>query len=96
MATVPGTPMDQEDFGGVHPSLRPTQADLLIAAAIMHQQGKMQMAGDVVQMPGLYDRVKAEQTADPDFAKKAATRATLMRAIGGGAKVLPITPDKDQ
>ena len=94
MATVPGTPM-QDDFGGIHPSLRPTQADLLLAAGIMHQQGRMQMAGDVVTMPGLYDRVKAEAEKDPDFAKKAATRATLMRAIGGGAKVLPIKPEGD-
>ena len=92
MATVPGTPMNDDDFGGIHPSLRPSQADIYIAAA-MHAQAQQRLAGDVVQMPGLYDRVKAEQTADPDFAKKAATRATLMRAIGGGAKVLPMTPE---
>jgi hypothetical protein len=39
MATVPGTPMDDDAFGGIHPSLRPTQADLLLAAGIMHEQG---------------------------------------------------------
>jgi hypothetical protein len=37
MATVPGTP---DNVIGIHPAFRPTQADFLQAAAIMHQQGK--------------------------------------------------------
>lgn len=35
MATVPGNPNEPTQLG-----IRPTQADLLIAAGIMHQQGK--------------------------------------------------------
>ena len=42
MATVPGTP---DNVIGIHPAFQPTQADLLQAAAIMHQQGKFQVAG---------------------------------------------------
>jgi hypothetical protein len=33
----------------IHPSLRPTQADILLAAGMLHQQGRLQqMAGDVL------------------------------------------------
>lgn len=35
MATVPGTPGTT-----INPALAPTQADILIAAGIMHQQGR--------------------------------------------------------
>jgi hypothetical protein len=46
MATVPGTPDDRDPaLDAIHPSLRPTQADLYLAAGIMHQQGKFD--GDV-------------------------------------------------
>jgi hypothetical protein len=47
MATVPGTP---DNVLGIHPAFKPTQADFLQAAAIMHglgkfDEGKFQMAG---------------------------------------------------
>jgi hypothetical protein len=95
MATVPGNPMDN---GGIPPIFAPTRADILMAAA-MHQQRQMQLAGNVIDMTGprYEQRVKQEygEGADPDFYKKQATRSTLMRALGGGAKVLPIKPEGD-
>ena len=48
MATVPGQPMED---GGIPKELQPTQADLLMAAAIMHQQGKFQVAASTPQLP---------------------------------------------
>ncbi len=39
MATVPGTPLDDDSFGGIPKELRPSHGDLLIAAGIMHEQG---------------------------------------------------------
>jgi hypothetical protein len=54
MPTVPGQPDDSNVVNLVPKHLQPTQADFLLAAALMHQQGKFsdggeyQVAGDVV------------------------------------------------
>jgi hypothetical protein len=98
MATVPGTPM-QDTTGGIPRELQPTQADMLMAAAIMHQQGRMQLAGDVVPikpggqpftygatMPAGY-ATSRPSTDDPGY------RGALVRGVlGGSVKVLKPTP----
>jgi hypothetical protein len=93
MATVPGDPNELRADGGIPAELQPTQGDLLMAAAIMHQQGKFQVAGDVVP----FKKPPLDLTGDPkqlDEFNKMMTRDTLSRALGGGAKVLPMTPGK--
>jgi hypothetical protein len=48
---MPTVPMDDDDdFGGIHPSMRPTRADMLIAASIMHAQGRFDEES-AVRMP---------------------------------------------
>src|SRR5215813_11447548 len=93
MATVPGTPM-QDATGGIPQELQPTQADLLMAAAIMHQQGRFQVAGDVIppeRLKGL--RIQQNiKTMTEQSIRAGETRATLSRALGGTQNILPITP----
>jgi hypothetical protein len=48
MATVPGTP---DNVSAIHPSLQPTQADLLQAAAITHQRQQQAMSFEALD-PG--------------------------------------------
>ena len=93
MATVPGDPMERDPvLESIHPSLRPTQADLLLAAGMMHQEGRLQLAGDIVPFQRKpLNLIGSEK--DLDEYKKMMTRDTLSRALGGGAKVLPIKPD---
>ena len=45
MATVPGTP---DNVSAIHPSLQPTQADFLQAAAITHQRQQQAMQFEVL------------------------------------------------
>jgi len=45
MATVPGNPVDD---GGIPKELQPTWGDIVMATSIMDQQGKFQVAGDVI------------------------------------------------
>jgi len=89
MATVPGSP---DPVTAIHPAFRPTQADFLQAAAIMHQQGKFQVAGDVVKFPTLADRYHTDPASLEDI-RKSETQSTLMKALGSTAKVLPIKPE---
>jgi hypothetical protein len=58
-------------------------------------EGGVQVAGDVVKMPGAAtpgERVFNALTTDD--LNKLTTQRTLMRALGGGADVLPINPDE--
>ena len=48
MATVPGTP---DNVSAIHPSLQPTQADLLQAAAITHQRQQQAMSFEPLADP---------------------------------------------
>ena len=99
MATVPGEPAVPDNVVDLVPKhLQPTQGDFLMAAAIMHQQGKFgaggeyQVAGDVVP----FARKPLNLTSDPqqlDDYKKMMTRDTLSRALGGTSNVLPIKPE---
>jgi len=87
MATVPGTPIDNAD-GGIPKELQPTDADLLMAAAI-HTE-RQRLAGDVIPF-----QRRTPDLTDPkelDEFKKMMTRDTLGRALGGAGKILPITP----
>jgi hypothetical protein len=62
MATVPGEPMDA---GMLPPSLQPTQGDLLMAAAIMHQQGKFAMDTSGMRPSTNVEDVRARGPAAP-------------------------------
>ena len=86
MATVPGTP---DNVIGIHPAFQPTQADLLQAAAIMHQQGKFQMAGDVVP----FSRPPPKPGEAYESVQKGATRRTLSRVLEMESNVTPIKPE---
>jgi hypothetical protein len=79
MPTVPGTP---DNVVGIHPAFRPTQADILQAAAIMHQQGKFRTAMDVSS--GMRESTNIEDTRlsagdysedDPHWKRWLATKA---------------------
>ena len=90
MATVPGIPDPTPSISG---DMMPSQSDLILAAAIMHQQGKFQVAGDVVP----FEKKPLNLTSDPqqlDDYKKMMTRDTLSRALGGTKNVLPIKPEE--
>ena len=96
MATVPGDPNDTgpDPYGGIPPGLRPGYPELLMAAAIHKQQQDQKdqkLAGDVIP----FKKPPLDLTGDPkqlDEFNKMMTRDTLSRALGGGAKVLPMTP----
>ena len=72
--------------------LRPTTADIITAAAKLHSEGKFQMAGDVVKFPTATQRFES-RPASMEEIRKADTRATLSRALGGTQNVLPIKPE---
>ena len=95
MATVPGDPNDTgpDPYGGIPPGLRPGYPELLMAAAIHKQQQDQKLAGDVIP----FKKPPLDLVGDPkqlDEFNKMMTRDTLSRALGGGAKVLPMTPQK--
>jgi hypothetical protein len=106
MATVPGEPdgnvtpltgMLGTDMAALPKALQPTQGDFLMAAAIMHQQGKFgpggeyQVAGDVVPFPTATQRYEKDPKSLEDI-RKIMTRDTLSRALGGTQNILPIAP----
>ena len=98
MATVPGDPTVPDNVVDLVPKhLQPTQSDFLMAAAIMHQQGKFgaggeyQVAGDVVPFPTATQRFESSPKSLEDI-RKADTRATLSRVLGGTQNVLPMEP----
>jgi hypothetical protein len=93
MATVPNDPSTPVDV--IPKYLRPTPADFLQAAAIVDQ--RQRMAGDIVDMPGAKTPGQRISGAmNKGELNKITTQQTLMRALGGGAKVLPITPNKGE
>ena len=89
MATVPGDPNDPTGQAPV-----PPLPMLLMAGSIMHRQGKFQMAGDVVPFPTATQRFEKDPKSLEDI-RKADTRATLSRVLGGTQNVLPMTPKGD-
>jgi hypothetical protein len=67
MATVPGTP---DNVIGIHPAFQPTQADLLQAAAIMHQQGKFDPIARTLETPEQKEqRERDELSGIPESAR---------------------------
>ena len=64
MATVPGTPDNVVNL--LHPSLRSTPMDALMAAAVMHQQGKFQVAANVLPIRGQKSLQRAIEEAEGD------------------------------
>jgi hypothetical protein len=102
VATVPGGSGNgpvRDPYGGIPPGLRPTEADILRAVAIMHGQGKFQqLAGDVVPFPKrtpLSPQPGQSVESYGEDLKKTQTRDVLSRVLGGTQNVLPMIPKGD-
>ena len=84
----------QQTASGAPAQGMPSETNLMMALATMHEQGRFKVAGDVMQMPGAatpQDRVK--KALDTGELNKLTTNKALMSSLGGGAKVLPMAPE---
>jgi hypothetical protein len=103
MATVPGDPSSTNVVDMLPQAFKPTVADFLQAAAIMHQKGRMQMAGDVLSFsyPGRKigpGEEKFEQVPFIDDAKGGYTPAENVGSVAKGVmqgKVKILKPSGD-
>lgn len=74
---------------------QPSEANLLMALAEMHKQGRFQVAGGVVPMPGAATPADRAEALKIDELNKLTTNRTLSKALGGGAKIIPMSPSSE-